>query len=125
MKFSNAVLAVLPALVVAHGDHPAHQNIKARQAPAASAPPAGPATSSVPAAGGTTPAPALPSTTQPVVSLLATNPTAVPLSVINSAQPSSATLPLASTAVPGTTPTFLPGAPPLPNGMYISYLKKE
>ncbi|KAF9568522.1 hypothetical protein CPC08DRAFT_813563 [Agrocybe pediades] len=122
MKFSNAVLSVLPALVVAHGD----QNLKARQAPAvsgqsipASQSSAGP-TSSVPNTGTATVLPAPASTNQPVVSLLATNPTAVPLSVINSNQPSSATLPLASTAVPGTTPTFLPGAPPLPNAALLA-----
>jgi peptidoglycan/xylan/chitin deacetylase (PgdA/CDA1 family) len=53
-------------------------------------------------------------------SLLATNPTAVPLSVINSLQSSSATIPLATTEVPGTTPTFLPGAPPLPNAALLA-----
>lgn len=48
--------------------------------------------------------------------LQSTNPTAVPLSSVNSAQPSSATKSLDSTAVAGTVPTFLPGAPALPNG---------
>ncbi|KDR84842.1 hypothetical protein GALMADRAFT_53673 [Galerina marginata CBS 339.88] len=136
MKFSRqTIFALLPVLVAAHGAehlHARHENVHARQAPPAnppvappvsapSAPPAGPVSSSSASASapGVTAAPS-PSTPLPTVSLLATNPTAVPLSAINSLQASSATLPLASTAVPGSVPTFLPGAPPLPNAALLA-----
>jgi len=118
MKFScSAVLAVVPILVAAHADHA----LDARQVASPSPSVASPSSSLVasgasasaglttPSATGTTALPA------PSVSLLATNPTAVPLSVIVSNQPSSATLPLSTTAVPGTTPSNIPGAPALPN----------
>uniref|UniRef100_A0A8H7XUJ5 chitin deacetylase n=1 Tax=Psilocybe cubensis TaxID=181762 RepID=A0A8H7XUJ5_PSICU len=86
MRFSRqALLAALPAAVVAHGGRQHH----ARQNPSGS-------------------------TTSYTFSLAATNPTAVPLSAINSLQPSSATKALHSTAVAGSVPTFISGAPPLP-----------
>ena len=50
----------------------------------------------------------------PSVSLLSTNPTAVPLSQIVSNEPSSPTPTLASTPASGASPTFIPGAPGLP-----------
>lgn len=59
--------------------------------------------------------PVTPTTTY-TFSLQSTNPTAVPLSAIISTAPSSVTRPLDHTFTPGTQPTFLPGAPPLPNG---------
>ncbi|KAF5377610.1 hypothetical protein D9615_005128 [Tricholomella constricta] len=61
--------------------------------------------------------PTTPSTTY-TFSLLSTNPTAVPLSNIVSTAPSSVTRPLDTIFTPGSVPTFLPGAPPLPNGDY-------
>ncbi|RXW22905.1 hypothetical protein EST38_g2953 [Candolleomyces aberdarensis] len=48
-------------------------------------------------------------------SLAATNPTAVPLSIITANQASSPTLPLSSTPAAGASPTFISGAPSLPN----------
>lgn len=48
--------------------------------------------------------------------LLSTNPTAVPLSSIVANASSLPTSSLSSTVPPGTQPTFLPLAPPLPNG---------
>lgn len=51
--------------------------------------------------------------------LLATNPTAVPLASITFNQSSLATVPLDTTAVPGAQPT-LAGAPPLPNFASLS-----
>ncbi|CAA7258751.1 unnamed protein product [Cyclocybe aegerita] len=115
MRFSSPSLALvvaLPALVAAHhehivGRHPGHP-IEARQATTPS-----PSSSGSVVGTGTTAAPT-PSTTISV-SLASTNPTAVPLTAIVSNQPSSATKPLDSTAVPGSTPTFISGAPPLPN----------
>lgn len=68
-----------------------------------------------PATGSATLPPAAPTTTY-TFSLLSTNPTAVPLSSIISTAPSSVTRPLDHTFAPGSQPTFLPGAPPLPNG---------
>jgi len=49
------------------------------------------------------------------VSLLSTNPTAIPLASITVNMSSSATVPLNTVYTPGSTPTFLPGAPPLPD----------
>ena len=49
-------------------------------------------------------------------SLAATNPTAVPLSIITANQASSPTLALSSTPAAGATPTFISGAPSLPDG---------
>lgn len=116
MKFSSpAFLAVVPILVAAHADH-----LNARDHVLGARQVTSPSPSSLVASGssgsaGLTATP-LVTTTLPSVSLLATNPTAVPLSVIVSNQPSSATLPLATTAVPGTTPTNIANAPALPNG---------
>ncbi|KAF5312597.1 hypothetical protein D9619_003476 [Psilocybe cf. subviscida] len=136
MKFASpGLLVALPALVAAHGVG-MHAN-HARQAnTAVSSPPTGPApTASIPgvatgtgagvgpgqppATGPATGAAAPPATATPSFSLLATNPTAVPLSVIVSDQASSPTLPLASTATPGATPTFLPNGPALPNAALL------
>ncbi|KAF8202938.1 chitin deacetylase, partial [Pholiota molesta] len=139
---TSALLALVPAFVAAHADnvnarHVHHNPLDARQAapsPAtlaaaattsangAATPATGTATAAAGtttgAAGTTTGTPALPTTAQ--FSLLATNPTAVPLSAIVSNQPSSATLPLDSTAVPGATPTNIPGAPALPNAQILA-----
>ena len=59
------------------------------------------------------PLPSLPPA--PSVSLLSTNPTAVPLSQIGPTEPASPTPTLASTPTSGSVPTFIPNAPPLPN----------
>ncbi|GLB36459.1 putative chitin deacetylase [Lyophyllum shimeji] len=90
-------------------------------------PPAGSQTTSAPSAPGTTVPGVPPPVTPPTVptttytfSLDATNPTAVPLSEIVSTAASSATRPLDTTFTPGSVPTFLPGAPPLPNAALLS-----
>lgn len=57
----------------------------------------------------------LPTTT---FSLEATNPTAVPLSDIVVNAPSAPTSPLASIPTPGTVPSYLPNAPPIPDGAF-------
>ncbi|PPQ62783.1 hypothetical protein CVT24_000477 [Panaeolus cyanescens] len=122
-------LSILPVFVVAHGadtlNH-ARRHHEPRQAPPLTpSAPAQPSQPGVPAplppsppvsgtATGTLGAPT-PSTPTISVSLLATNPTAIPLASIVSTEPSSVTKPLDSTAVPGSTPTLIPGAPPLPN----------
>jgi hypothetical protein len=49
-------------------------------------------------------------------SLASTNPTAVPLSSINSLEPTKATEVLKATPTAGSVPSYLPGASGLPNG---------
>ena len=56
---------------------------------------------------------------QPSVSLVSTNPTAIPLTQIVSTEPASPTPSLPSTPVAGTVPTFLPNAPKLPSRKYF------
>lgn len=119
MRFSRStVFAIFPALVAARNEEQQfarHNDLNARQSPApGSVTVASGATGTPTSSGSAAATPTLATTL--TFKLDATNPTAVPLSVINSAQPSSATRPLDSTAVPGTTPTFIPNAPPLPNG---------
>jgi len=111
MKVLTSIISAV-ALVAAHGDDYLHvRHLHQRQAPSSPGPSSA---SSVTANGSVT---AAPTTTAPniTVSLLSTNPTAVPLASIVSNASSGATQPLASTAAPGSTPTFLPGAPALPN----------
>lgn len=121
-----ASLLTTVVLVAAHGDNYLH----ARQASSSSAPSSSPSASpsasssaSSPltapisgsvASGSTTAHPTL-STPNITFTLASTNPTAAPLASIVSNEPSGPTQPLDSTAVPGSTPTFLPGAPALPN----------
>lgn len=94
MRFPRqALLAALPVAVIAHGDRQHHP----RQNPS--------------------------STTSYTFKLAATNPTAVPLSAINSLQSSSATKALHSTAVGGSVPTFISGAPPLPASKHRRSIK--
>lgn len=109
--FATSCLAVtsLPLLVVANGGYERHAQLARQVAVAPSGAPA-------PAV---TPPPA-PATTSYSISLLSTNPTAVPLSDIVSTEATSATRPLDSTYTPGSIPTFLPGAPPLPNAALLS-----
>ena len=57
----------------------------------------------------------LPTTT---FSLESTNPTAVPLSSIVVNAPSAPTSPLASIPTAGTVPSYMPNAPPIPNGEF-------
>lgn len=111
MKFATTTLLFAPLLVAAHS---AHEDLRlarhakiARQAPTpASAPPPSP-----PA---TTPPPVV-APPPPAVSLLSTNPTAVPLTQIVSGQPPPATVPLATTYTAGTVPSGLPEAPGIPS----------
>ncbi|KAG9223107.1 carbohydrate esterase family 4 protein [Pleurotus ostreatus PC15] len=111
MKFATTTLLFAPLLVAAHS---AHEDLRlarhakiARQAPtpASAPPPSPPATTTPPVVA---PPP-------PAVSLLSTNPTAVPLTQIVSGQPSPATVPLATTYTAGTVPSGLPEAPGLPS----------
>ncbi|KAF8807268.1 glycoside hydrolase/deacetylase [Phlegmacium glaucopus] len=127
MKVLISVVTAV-ALVAAHGDDYLHaRHLHQRQAPSSSsssqssAPPAT-VSATVPPVTVNGSATAAPTSTTPIiaVSLLATNPTAVPLASIVSNEPSAATQPLASTAVPGSIPTFLPGAPALPNPVTLN-----
>ncbi|KAI0639104.1 glycoside hydrolase/deacetylase [Trametes polyzona] len=131
MKLAAVSAIALPALVSAHGIQNAHH---ARQAPAASASASAPASASVaaPAASSSAPAAAsasaaaagssaVPSVAAPAgatsltFSLASTNPSAVPLSQIVANAPSQATVAATTTFAGGTTPTFLPNAPALPD----------
>ncbi|KAI0823045.1 hypothetical protein BC628DRAFT_1337955 [Trametes gibbosa] len=60
-------------------------------------------------------APAPTGATTLTFTLASTNPSAVPLSQIVANMPSQATVPASTTYAPGTSPTFLPGAPGLPD----------
>jgi peptidoglycan/xylan/chitin deacetylase (PgdA/CDA1 family) len=139
---------LVPVLVVAHDVHHAarHNALAARQAvtsaPAAgnvattshsssTAPPAvasssttvatqSSAATTAPVAAVTTTSAATTPTVTYTFSLEATNPTAIPLSLIVSGAPSQATVPLDSTYSPGAVPTGIPGAPPLPNAALLN-----
>ncbi|KAF8649844.1 hypothetical protein AX16_005607 [Volvariella volvacea WC 439] len=132
-----------PVLVGACGDHAArdvpyvprqYNRLNARQDPPAPPPPPGPG-GPTSTQSGATPAPsgtgstsgtasgtgsATASTPTVSISLNSVNPTAVPLSEIVSGATSSPTRPLDFTAVIGTTPTFIPGAPQLPDPGLLS-----
>ncbi|KAL5495672.1 CDA2_1 [Sanghuangporus weigelae] len=131
MKFAvlATVSAHLPLVALACADHPPRY-IYPRQAPSSSssggstpppsssapvpsssgsAVPPGSSSVNVTASGNAT------SVTQISVSLISTNPTAVPLASITAQQVSSATIPLPSTATPGVTPSAIPNAPSLPD----------
>ncbi|KAL5535132.1 CDA2_2 [Sanghuangporus sanghuang] len=128
MKFAvlATVSAHLPLVALACADHPPRY-IYPRQAPSSSegstlspssSAPA-PSTSSGSALGSSsvdaTATGNATSVTQISVSLISTNPTAVPLSLITAQQVTSATVPLPSTATPGVTPSAIPNAPSLPD----------
>ncbi|KII93728.1 carbohydrate esterase family 4 protein [Plicaturopsis crispa FD-325 SS-3] len=109
MKFSTSVILSVAAIpVVAAHDNAARHHKVARQA-AAAAPSSG-------SASATTPAPSASSAaaTGLPVTLLSTNPSAVPIASIVAGAASQATVPLASTATPGATPTWASNAPALP-----------
>ena len=120
---SVITVVALPLLVVAHGVDYLRVPHAARQAPSpgsssSSAPPAS-ISGTVPSI--TSSASSNPTSTPNItVSLLSVNPTAVPLASIVSNEPSGATQPLSATPVAGTIPTFLPGAPGLPDGMFYT-----
>jgi len=94
----------------------------ASQAPAAPQTPApsNPPPAASPQAPATSPAATPSSTITYSFSLEATNPTAIPLASIVPNATSQATVPLDSTYAPGSVPTYLPGAPPLPNAALLS-----
>ncbi|KAI0359074.1 hypothetical protein OH77DRAFT_1575567 [Trametes cingulata] len=132
MKLAIISAIALPALVSAHGLRDAHH---ARQAPASSSVPAAspatsvgtpassaagaPAQSSAVGAPGTT-AVTGPSAASLTFTLASTNPSAVPLSEIASGVSSEPTVAATTTFASGTTPTYLPNAPPLPNAATLA-----
>jgi peptidoglycan/xylan/chitin deacetylase (PgdA/CDA1 family) len=83
-------------------------------------PPTSSPSSSLATSNGTIVANATTTTISYSFSLEATNPTAIPLSAIVSGASSQPTQPLDSTYAPGSVPTFLPGAPPLPNAALLN-----
>lgn len=97
----------LPVLVAAHNN----RNHHARQLVATTTTTTSSAGSSI-SANVTSISPALSTVS---FSLEATNPTAMPLASIVSGAASQPTQAISSTAVVGAIPTFIPGAPPLPN----------
>ncbi|KAJ7919068.1 glycoside hydrolase/deacetylase [Mycena leptocephala] len=108
----SAVLSCLAtvAVVGAHNIGP----IYARQASSAVSAPASPSV-------GTSAGSAPPATqTSFSFTLAATNPTAIPLASIVSNAPSQPTHALQSTFTPGSTPTAVTGAPPLPNAALLA-----
>ncbi|CDO70236.1 Carbohydrate Esterase Family 4 protein [Trametes cinnabarina] len=123
MKFAAFSAIALPALVSAHGIRDVHH---ARQAPVAAAASAGTSSAAAPASGTASAATGV--ATAPVASgagsltftLASTNPTAIPLTEIASGMSSAPTVPASTTFASGTTPTFLPNAPPLPNALSLN-----
>ncbi|KAJ6604280.1 hypothetical protein DFH09DRAFT_1442481 [Mycena vulgaris] len=90
----------------------AHNPLYARQSPSSAA------TVAASSAAGTSAAAA--TQTSFSFSLAATNPTAIPLASIVSNAPSQPTHALSSTFAPGSTPTAVTGAPPLPNAALLA-----
>jgi peptidoglycan/xylan/chitin deacetylase (PgdA/CDA1 family) len=114
---ANTLLATTPT--------PSPPTTTPANTPTTNAPPATtPATTPVANPATTTPGGVPPVVTPPATtytfSLAATNPTAVPLTQIVSNETPSATIPLATTYSPGSQPTYLPSAPPLPNAALLS-----
>ncbi|EIW64552.1 glycoside hydrolase/deacetylase [Trametes versicolor FP-101664 SS1] len=125
MRFAAVSALAIPALVSAHGIRDAHH---ARQAPAANAASGSSASTSAAAASSTGSAPAASASTATAVAasgpagastltftLASTNPSAIPLTEIIANAPSQATVAATTTFAGGTTPTFLPSAPALPD----------
>ncbi|KAI9066717.1 carbohydrate esterase family 4 protein [Trametes sanguinea] len=125
MKLAAVSAIALPALVSAHGIRDVHH---ARQAAAAASSPASvgtsavasPATSAGTAATGTATAPVASGPGSLTFTLASTNPSAIPLTEIASGMSSAPTVAASTTFASGTTPTFLPNAPPLPNALSLN-----
>ncbi|KAH8100478.1 hypothetical protein BXZ70DRAFT_988803 [Cristinia sonorae] len=94
----------------------AHKAILPRQATTTPVPtPSPPISQGLPSGSALTP-PATGSTLPSVsFSLAATNPTAIPVSLISSGTLTTATIPLTTIQPAGAVPTYIPGAPPLPD----------
>jgi len=127
MKFAAAgILSVasLPILALAHANnanpfhhHAARAGSSSAPSSAASSPPASsgapPASSGAP--GATSPAVPAPSGPLPSVSLLSTNPTALPLSAIVATAPTATTQALPTAAAAGSKPSQISNAPGIPD----------
>ncbi|KAF9535464.1 hypothetical protein CPB83DRAFT_753571 [Crepidotus variabilis] len=87
----------------------------ARQASTTTANSASSASSAASSAGSVTGSASAGNSSVPSISLASTNPTAVPLTAIVASQATTVTKPLPSTPAAGAQPTFIPGAPPLPD----------
>ena len=133
MMVLTSVLTVvaLPFLVVAHGvDNLQARHHYARQTTSSASSHPG-STSISSAASGTVSSASVSgsvganssSTQNFTISLLSTNPTAVPLASIVSNEPSLPTQALTTTEVPGATPSDIPNAPPLPNSTFCPLLR--
>ncbi|CCM01615.1 uncharacterized protein FIBRA_03676 [Fibroporia radiculosa] len=109
-------LVALSPLISAHGPHIA-QHI-ARANPAASSPTT--AHSSLATSSTNTTTTANTTSVTLTFSLISTNPTAVPLSDIVSSASTQPTQALTTTWQPGSVPTFIPGAPALPNALALN-----
>ena len=124
-------VVVVPLLAVAHGGENLQARHYARQASSAASSHSG--STSPSSSSGTVPSSvavtsntivtSAPSTTSSstsnfTITLLSTNPTAVPLASIVSNEPSGTTQPLTTTEVPGAVPSGIPNAPPLPNSTF-------
>lgn len=120
--FSPLVLLVFPVVAFAHdvrvGYAPREHVLQPRQSSpaAASATSAAVGTTVLGPNGPSVVTSALPPPATVNFSLQSQNPTAVPLSDIVSGASSSATIPLYTVFPAGSTPTAVPGAPPIPDG---------
>lgn len=113
---------------IARAHHEARQVQADHASPTSPTPVALPAPPTAAVAAPGAPAAVLPQAADPTVqqqppntfsfSLEATNPTAVPLAEITASQSSLPTIPLPSTATAGAQPTFIQGAPALPDGQF-------
>jgi hypothetical protein len=119
MRFATPVLvslASLPALVSAHDILNNARHVEhARQAATPAAAAAAATTSAAAAAASSTTYSSFPPVS---VSLQSTNPTAIPLSSIIAGAPTQATHAINKPATPGSAPTTIPSAPPVPNGEF-------
>ncbi|TBU47379.1 hypothetical protein BD309DRAFT_978310 [Dichomitus squalens] len=131
MKLALVSAIALPALVSAHGVrdlHHARQQAAAASSPAAASSSAAPATSvagasSVAGAGSAAAATTAPGPSGAVsltFTLQSTNPSAIPLSQIVSGASSQPTVAATTTFASGTTPTYIPNAPALPNALSLN-----
>ena len=121
---SVLTLAAFSILVLAHGgDNLEARRQYARQAPSSTSSHSGPTiptTSGPVSSNSVNPSVTANTSSTPsiTVSLLSTNPTAVPLASIVSNQSSLPIPTISTTETPGPGPTNIPNAPPLPDGMF-------
>lgn len=110
-------IAALPALALGHNGAHVHRHLQARQSSAAASTTvvSTSSASSAAASGATTAAASASSLAAPSVSLLSSNPTAVPLTQIVATESSDTSGHASTTYAAGATPSAVSGAPGLPD----------